>query len=110
MLQVMELAEGMPTITVGYKSKIHVHVATEDCEIIELSKSCPMKNGKPVMEEKKSNPKFVLSRSLLWCTISLDRPTALESFSVMQKLGRFTLRYEDKTIAIGKVTEVLDSM
>lgn len=58
--------------------------------------------------KKSEESKVCLEKSLLWCTISLARPTALDVFEGKRKLGRFTLRSEDKTIGIGKITEVLD--
>jgi peptide chain release factor subunit 3 len=103
LVQIVELTEDRPVITAGYRSVLHAHVATEECEIVELSESCPISK----MEEKEKNPMFVLEKSLLWCTILLARPTALDVFTEVQQLGRFTLRLEDKTVGIGKITELM---
>jgi hypothetical protein len=39
----------------------------------------------------------------MWCRITPRNPLALEKFEVIQQMGRFTLRDEGKTIAVGKV-------
>jgi hypothetical protein len=39
----------------------------------------------------------------MWCRIVPRNPLALEKFEVIQQMGRFTLRDEGKTIAVGKV-------
>jgi len=103
MLHVLELTEERPLMTAGYKSILHCHAAAEECEIVELSESCSAGN----MKEKEKSPKFVREKSFLWCTIALARPTVLDAFTGVQRLGRFTLRSEDKTIAIGRITELL---
>jgi peptide chain release factor subunit 3 len=102
MLQVMELPDNLPVMTVGYKAVIHVHVASEECEVSKLLETCSMSN----MKKKEKNPKFVRENSVLWCTITLARSLALDAFSGTQQLGRFTLRDEGRTIAIGKITEL----
>jgi peptide chain release factor subunit 3 len=105
MLHVLELADDRHVLTAGYKSVLHVHAATEECEIIRLEEACPFSNATQVEQ----NPKYVRGKSRLTCTISVARPLALDAFAGVQQLGRFTLRMEDKTIAIGKVIELLSS-
>jgi peptide chain release factor subunit 3 len=102
MMQVLELPEERPVMTAGYKAVLHCHVASEECEIAKLSEACSMSN----MKKKEKNPKFVREKSVLWCTINLARPTALDAFSVTPQLGRFTIRDEGRTVAIGKILEL----
>lgn len=40
------------------------------------------------------------------CRIALDRPVCIETFETLPAMGRFTLRDEGRTIAIGKVTKL----
>lgn len=49
---------------------------------------------------------FVKAGSIVMCRISVEQPILIEKFSDYPQLGRFTLRDEGKTIAIGKVTEL----
>jgi peptide chain release factor subunit 3 len=50
--------------------------------------------------------KFVKSGALCMCRIALDRPVCIETFESLAPMGRFTLRDEGRTIAIGKVTKL----
>jgi len=101
MLQLIELPEERPVLTSGYKAVIHIHVACEECEILKLYECTSLKDRK-----KEKNPKFCRENSAVVCSIHLNRPTAVDVFSGVAQLGRFTLRDEGKTIAIGKVTEL----
>ena len=57
--------------------------------------------------EQKKNPRFVKSNSIVIARFSLSRPVCMETFDSMQQLGRFSLRDEGKTIAIGKVMKII---
>jgi len=101
-LQVIELPEERPVMTSGYRAVIHVHVAIEECEILKLYESMSMTDRK----KKEKNPRFVRENSVVTCSISLARPTSVDAFTGTAQLGRFTLRDEGRTIAIGKITEL----
>lgn len=100
--------------TAGYNCVLHVHTAIEECTVLKLLKEMDMKTGKPKMEiiggtkEKPrfSSPRFVKSGTVVWCRIKVDNLICVEPFKDMMPLGRFTLRDEGKTIAIGKVIKV----
>ena len=47
---------------------------------------------------------FVKSGSIVDCRIQVSQPICVELFKEFPQLGRFTLRDEGKTIAIGKIT------
>jgi len=102
MMQIIELPEERPVLTKGYKAMIHCHVANEECEILKIYEACSMNN----MKKKEKNPKFVRENSVAWVSIQLARPTAVDAFTGCSQLGRFTLRDEGRTIAIGKITEL----
>eukprot|EP00932_Pfiesteria_piscicida_P008191 SRR837773.18525.p1 GENE.SRR837773.18525~~SRR837773.18525.p1 ORF type:complete len:387 (-),score=210.25 SRR837773.18525:84-1100(-) len=101
-LQVIELSEERPVMTAGYKAVLHAHVASEECEILKLYEAMSMTDRK----KKEKNPSFVREGSVLTCSIVLARPTSLDVFTGVQQLGRFTLRDEGRTIAIGKIIEL----
>mmetsp|Transcript_44840 Transcript_44840/g.103726 ORF Transcript_44840/g.103726 Transcript_44840/m.103726 type:complete len:517 (-) Transcript_44840:52-1602(-) len=101
-LQVLELPEERPVLTAGYRAVMHVHVAIEECEILKLYEARTKKDMKKV----EKLPKFVREGSILTCSIQMARATAADIFTGCQQLGRFTLRDEGRTIAIGKVTEL----
>lgn len=62
------------------------------------------KTGQPTIRR----PKFVKSQSVVWCEIEVEQTVCVEPFKDMMPLGRFTLRDEGKTIAIGKVIKLID--
>jgi len=57
------------------------------------------KTGKVI----KNKPQFVKGGALVNVIIECAQPIPLELFSDSPQLGRFTLRDEGKTIAIGKI-------
>ena len=56
--------------------------------------------------KEKVRAKFVKSGKLVVCRITLDKSVPMELFKDVAQLGRFTLRDEGKSIAIGKVTRL----
>eukprot|EP00884_Botryococcus_braunii_P004624 jgi/Botrbrau1/14162/Bobra.182_3s0102.1 len=54
--------------------------------------------------------KFVKSASVVICRIAVEKPICAELFSVVPQLGRFTLRDEGRTIAIGKIVKLPKSL
>ena len=92
-------------MTSGYCAVFHVHVASEECEILKLYEVAYVAN----MKKKEKNPRFVREASVVTCSIQLSRPTALDVFTQTQQLGRFTLRDEGRTIAIGIIKELAKS-
>merc|ERR1719223_1277494 len=101
-VHLIELPEERPVLTAGYKAVLHAHVASEECEVLKLYESMSMTDRK----KKEKNPTFVRENSVVTCSIQLARPTSVDIFTGVQQLGRFTLRDEGRTIAIGKITEL----
>jgi len=99
-LAILELLPHKPVFTAGYTSVIHIHTAVEECNVVVLLEQMDRKTGKTLMKK----PQFVKNGSLVRCVIETSQNVCLELFSDIQQLGRFTLRDEGKTIAIGKVT------
>jgi peptide chain release factor subunit 3 len=102
-LKITELPEERPVLTSGYKCILHVHVASEECEILKLNDVMYLSDKDKKLEK---NPRFVRENSAVTCTILLSRSVALDLFSTTAQLGRFTLRDEGRTIALGKVIEL----
>lgn len=84
----------------GYKCILHLHSIVEECEITKIVHQVDMKTR----ENKKV--KFVKSGAVVVVRILCDKPICVETFEHVPQLGRFTLRDEGKTIAIGKVTRL----
>jgi peptide chain release factor subunit 3 len=98
----LELPEGKSLFTAGYAAVIHLHTAVEECTVVRLLAEIDPKTK----EITKKLPKFSKSRSIVNVHIQLAQSICMESFKEFPQLGRFTLRDEGKTIALGKVLYV----
>ncbi|XP_074272635.1 uncharacterized protein LOC141596397 isoform X1 [Silene latifolia] len=99
-LQILELLENA-IFTAGYKAILHIHSVVEECEIVDLLKQTDPKTKKPM----KKKPLFVKSGAVVLCRIRANNLICVEKFSDFPQLGRFTLRTEGKTVAVGKIIE-----
>ena len=54
--------------------------------------------------------RFVKSLSIVNVRIAVEKSICIEEFQKVAQLGRFTLRDEGRTIAIGKITKVPKSL
>ncbi|PKA49968.1 Elongation factor 1-alpha C [Apostasia shenzhenica] len=107
-LQILELLDNA-IFTAGYKAVLHIHSVVEECEIVELIEEIDLKKKKDVDPKKrkhKKKPLFVKSGAVVVCRIQVNNLICVENFSDFPQLGRFTLRTEGKTIAVGKVVSL----
>ncbi|CAI0400397.1 unnamed protein product [Linum tenue] len=100
-LQILELLDNA-IFTAGYKAVLHIHSVVEECEITELIEQIDLKTRKAM----KKRPLFVKNGAIVKCRIQVNSTICVELFSDFPQLGRFTLRTEGKTIAVGKVMKL----
>ncbi|KDD72733.1 GTP-binding elongation factor EF-Tu/EF-1A, partial [Helicosporidium sp. ATCC 50920] len=100
-LVVLDLMEHKPLLTGGYKAIIHIHAAVEECEVTKIVSALDPKTREP------KKVKFVKSGAVVVAHIRTERTVCVEPFDRVPQLGRFTLRDEGKTIAIGKILRLL---
>ncbi|KAK9757526.1 hypothetical protein RND81_01G168500 [Saponaria officinalis] len=93
---------GHALFSAGYRAILHVHAVVEECEIIELLKEIDPRTKKTI----KKKPSFVKSGALVSCRIQVNNLICVEKFSDLPQLGRFTLRTEGRTVAVGKVMDL----
>ncbi|XP_022766215.1 eukaryotic peptide chain release factor GTP-binding subunit ERF3A-like isoform X2 [Durio zibethinus] len=103
-LQILELLENA-IFTAGYKAVLHIHSVVEECEIVELLQQIDPKTKKPM----KKKVLYVKNGAVVMCRIQVNNLICIEKFSDFPQLGRFTLRTEGKTVAVGKVTDLPSS-
>jgi len=96
-LQILELLEHKNIFTVGYSCILHVHSEVQECNVAVLGYVID-----PKTKEKKK-VKFTKSNSIAVCRLRTAAPICCELFENFPQLGRFSLRDEGKTIAIGKI-------
>lgn len=99
-LQILELLDHKSLFSAGYKCILHIHAAVEECECTQIKAKLDMKT------KQKLTAKFVKSGAAVICTLAVEKPICVELFKDVPQLGRFTLRDEGRTIAIGKITKL----
>lgn len=107
-LQILELLDNA-IFTAGYKAVLHIHSVVEECEIVDLIEEIDLKRKKesdPKKKKPKRKPLFVKNGAVVVCRVQVSNLICIENFSDSPQLGRFTLRTEGKTIAVGKVVAV----
>ncbi|KAJ1748426.1 translation termination factor GTPase eRF3, partial [Coemansia sp. RSA 1821] len=91
-------------ITSKYKSVMHVHTATEEVILAKLLHKVNKQNKRSRMP-----PPFVKKGERCIVRIQTTKPVCVETYSDFPQLGRFTLRDEGKTIAIGQILKLVDT-
>jgi peptide chain release factor subunit 3 len=99
---VLDLLEHKPIMAVGYEAMLHVHVLTCECLLSSIVQGIDKKTG----EKMEKKPRFLKSNDFATVRFRLQQSAAIETFKSHPALGRFTIRDEGKTIAIGKITQI----
>lgn len=89
-------------IAPGYKAVLHIHTCSEEVTITSFEYTIDRKTQ--LRSPKK--PMFVRQNESVVATIECQGTICLEAATDCDPLGRFTLRDEGKTIAVGKVLRV----
>ncbi|KAF9426199.1 translation termination factor GTPase eRF3 [Podila epigama] len=89
-------------ICAGYTAVLHIHNAIEEITLSAMIHLIDKKTGR----KSKKPPQFLKKGQQGIVMIETSGPICLETFADAPRLGRFTLRDEGKTIAIGKVTKL----
>ncbi len=88
----------------GYTAVLHVHSASEEIVLSRFEATIDKKTG----QRNPKKPMFVRQGEVLIAEIESQGTICMEPYADYPSLGRFTLRDEGKTIAVGKVLEVLE--
>jgi len=100
-LSILELLPHRQILTPGYKSMMHLHTIGDEIVVKSLKGVYELDGtGK---EYLRKNPKYCKSGTKCVVTIECRVPVCLEKYEFIEHMGRFTLRDEGKTIALGKV-------
>ncbi|KAH9938302.1 eukaryotic polypeptide chain release factor 3 [Fomitopsis serialis] len=93
-------------ICAGYTAVMHIHTLAEDVTLSALlhyfDKATGRKSRKP--------PQFAKKGQKIVALIETVQPVCVERFVDYPQLGRFTLRDEGKTVAIGKITKLIEGL
>ncbi|MEE6497574.1 hypothetical protein FKM82_002774 [Ascaphus truei] len=97
------IIEHKSIICPGYNAVLHIHTCIEEVEITALICLVDKKSG----EKSKTRPRFVKQDQVCIARLKTAGTICLETFKDFPQMGRFTLRDEGKTIAIGKVLKLV---
>lgn len=99
---ILIILEHPSIICAGYSAVLHIHAAVEEMTIAKLLAEVDKKTGKA----KQKYPKFVKPGMKVLAQISTSMPICVEPYNVFPQLGRFMIRDEGKTVAVGTVAKV----
>jgi peptide chain release factor subunit 3 len=89
-------------ICAGKTFVLHLQAIIEEVTLKALICLVDKKTG----EKSKTKTNFAISGSIVVAKIAVSKPLCIEKFKKVPQMGRFTLRDEGKTIAIGKVNKL----
>lgn len=91
-------------MSAGYSCVMHVHTAIEEVHITRLLH----KLEKGTNRKSKKPPAFAKKGMKIIAVLETEEPVCVETYEDYPQLGRFTLRDQGTTIAIGKIVKILD--
>lgn len=100
----LAILEHRNIICAGYSAVMHVHTAVEEVTLSALLHKFDKKTNR----RSKKPPQFARKGMKIIALIEAAQPICVETFEDTPQLGRFTLRDEGKTIAIGKITKLME--
>jgi len=102
----VRILEYKSIICSGFKAVMHINAAAEEVEIRNLHSTVDPKTGEKV-EKGKARPRFIKQGNIADVEFEISGGViCIEAFKDFPQMGRFTLRDEGKTIAMGKVLKV----
>ncbi|KAG0709601.1 P-loop containing nucleoside triphosphate hydrolase protein [Suillus ampliporus] len=100
----LAILEHKNIICAGYSAVMHVHTLSEEVTLVALLHYFDKATGR----KSKKPPQFAKKGQKVVALIETTLPVCVERFVDYPQLGRFTLRDEGRTIAIGKITKLID--
>jgi len=98
------IMEHKSIICAGYSAVCHIHTVAEEVTVKTLICLIDKKTG----DKSKTRPRFVKQDQVAVMRLETAGVICLEPFKEFPQMGRFSLRDEGKTIAIGKVLKVIE--
>uniref|UniRef100_A0A7S1LNI0 GTP-eEF1A C-terminal domain-containing protein n=1 Tax=Alexandrium catenella TaxID=2925 RepID=A0A7S1LNI0_ALECA len=102
MMDVLELPQDRPLLTVGSRAVVHVHAVTSDCEILQISQVTNLSTG-----EVEQKPRHVRANHRARFTLSLFKALPVDEYCEGRgRLSLLAMRTDGRTIAVGRAMEV----
>jgi peptide chain release factor subunit 3 len=99
-IAIVEMPENTRIMTAGFQAIFHAHCCEEECTITKIFETTNAK-GQVVKAAR-----FASVGMRVICMLEIARTVPVDTYESMPFLGRFTLRTEGKTIAIGKINKL----
>lgn len=108
----IQLVELRNIIAPGFNCIMHIHSAVVEVSFQELVGKMDKKTGKKMVDKQGRvvKPRCAKEREVIVAKLQLTSPICIESFDQFQQLGRFMLRDEGKTIAVGMVLKTSEHL
>ncbi|WWC63787.1 translation elongation factor Tu [Kwoniella dejecticola CBS 10117] len=100
----ISVIEAKNIICGGYTAVLHAHTLAEEVTLTALLHYYEKKSKR----KSKRPPQFAKQGMLVNVLIETSAPICIETYKDSKILGRFSLRDEGKTVAIGKVTKLIE--
>jgi peptide chain release factor subunit 3 len=101
----LAILEHKSIICAGYSAVMHIHTLSEEVTLPALLHYFDKATGR----KSKKPPQFAKRGQKIVALIETTAPVCVERFADYPQLGRFTLRDEGRTIAIGKITKLVET-
>ncbi|KAF9481964.1 eukaryotic polypeptide chain release factor 3 [Pholiota conissans] len=101
----LAILEHKSIICAGYSAVMHIHTLSEEVTLPALLHYFDKATGR----KSKKPPQFAKKGQKIVALIETAEPVCVERFADYPQLGRFTLRDEGRTIAIGKITKLIET-
>lgn len=99
-LQIMDMPENNQIMTAGFQAMFHAHACEEECTLVKIFETTNRK------KQTVKGARFASVGMTVICMLEIAQSVPVETFEDMNFLGRFTLRTEGKTCAIGVITKL----
>ncbi|KIY73780.1 hypothetical protein CYLTODRAFT_416803 [Cylindrobasidium torrendii FP15055 ss-10] len=100
----LAILEHKSIICAGYSAVMHVHTLSEEVVLAKLLHYFDKATGR----KSKKPPQFAKKGQKIVALVEATAAICVERFVDYPQLGRFTLRDEGRTIAIGKITKLIE--
>lgn len=100
----LAIVELKSIMSAGFSCVMHVHTAIEEVQITKLLH----KLEKGTNRKSKKPPAFAKKGMKIIAVLEAEAPVCVETYQDYPQLGRFTLRDQGTTIAIGKIVKILE--
>lgn len=100
----LAIVELKSIMSAGFSCVMHVHTAIEEVQVTKLLH----KLEKGTNRKSKKPPAFAKKGMKIIAVLEAEAPVCVETYQDYPQLGRFTLRDQGATIAIGKIVKILE--